>query len=238
MRIWILAFAVTVFSIMPVSADETGQTSQQLDVNIRVEMGYLLYLPKNYAGENSWPLVLFLHGSGERGSDLELVKKHGPPKLIHEGKEFPFIVVSPQCPKDISWEPIYLNALLDDVVSKHKVDKDRIYVTGLSMGGFGTWSLAAATPDRFAAIAPVCGGGETRWARRLAHLPAWVFHGEKDKAVPVRLSQEMVDALKEKGGEPKLTIYPEAEHDSWTETYNNPEFYEWLLTQRRQVPAG
>ena len=144
------------------------------------------------------------------------------------------MVVSPQCPGGVSWEPIFLNALLDDVISKHKIDKDRIYVTGLSMGGFGTWALAAASPDRFAAIAPICGGGETRWARRIAHLPTWVFHGAKDKAVPVELSQEMVDAMKAKGGEPKLTIYPDAEHDSWTDTYNNPEFYEWLLAQKRK----
>ena len=234
MRISILAVAAIVCAWSSVKADEIGQSAQHLKTTIPVEMGYQLYLPDDYANQESWPLVLFLHGSGERGDDLELVKKHGPPRLIQDGKDFPFIVVSPQCPGGVSWEPIFLNALLDDVISKHKVDKDRIYVTGLSMGGFGTWALAAASPDRFAAIAPICGGGETRWARRISHLPTWVFHGAKDKAVPVELSQEMVDAMKAKGGEPKLTIYPDAEHDSWTDTYNNPEFYEWLLAQKRK----
>src|SRR6185312_8308672 len=121
---------------------------------------YLIYQPADYDKQDKWPLLLFLHGAGERGDDLELVKKHGPPKLAAEGKDFPFIVVSPQCPKDRWWEPIELVALLDDIGSKYKVDADRIYVTGLSMGGFGTWRLAFYAPDRFAAIAPICGGGE------------------------------------------------------------------------------
>jgi predicted peptidase len=217
-----------------VLADDSSQTSQRLDTTVKVEMDYLLSLPKGYDKQDSWPLVLFLHGAGERGDDLELVKKHGPPKLIGEGKDFPFIVVSPQCPKDVWWEPIELSALLDQVIKTHKVDQDRIYVTGLSMGGFGTWRLAAFTPDRFAAIAPICGGGEKYWARRFPQLPTWAFHGAKDKGVPLERSQEMVDAMKEKGGAPKLTVYPEAEHDSWTETYNNPAFYEWLLAQKRK----
>ena len=228
----LLLFMTSVLAA-PAFADDTGQTSQQLDVTIRVEMGCLLYLPKDYATKESWPLVLFLHGSGERGDDLELVKKHGPPKLISEGKEFPFIVVSPQCPKSQSWEPIELTALLDEVTRTQKVDQDRICVTGLSMGGFATWELAAFTPNRFAAIAPICGGGEPYWTRRFPHLSTWAFHGAKDEGVPLERTQEMIDALTKNGGTPKLTIYPEAEHDSWTETYNNPEFYAWLLAQKR-----
>jgi predicted peptidase len=218
-------------------ADDSGQTSQRLNVEVKVQMDYLLYLPKDYYKQEAWPLVLFLHGAGERGDDLELVKKHGPPKLIGEGKEFPVIIVSPQCRKDVWWEPIELTALLDEVIKSHKVDEDRIYVTGLSMGGFGTWRLAAFTPHRIAAIAPICGGGEPYWARRFSHLPTWAFHGAKDKGVPLERSQKMIDALKEKGGDPKLTVYPDAAHDSWTETYNNPEFYEWLLAQKRK-PGG
>jgi predicted peptidase len=225
-------FAAAVLSA-PVQADDSGQTPQRLDVTIRVQMGYLLYLPKDYDTKESWPLVLFLHGSGERGNDLELVKMHGPPKLISEGKEFPFIVVSPQCPKSQSWEPIELTALLDEVIKTQKVDQDRICVTGLSMGGFATWELAAFTPNRFAAIAPICGGGEPYWTRRFKYLPTWAFHGAKDKGVPVERTQEMIDALTKNGGTPKLTIYPEAEHDSWTETYSNSEFYQWLMAQKR-----
>lgn len=216
------------------AADPSGQqTAAQLDVHVPVKMDYLLYLPQDYEQQESWPLLLFLHGAGERGEDLERVKRHGPPKLVAAGKQFPFIVVSPQCPPDRWWQPFELMALLDAVQAQHKVDADRIYVTGLSMGGFGTWQLAAYAPQRFAAIAPICGGGERYWAPQLAALPAWVFHGAKDLGVPVERSQQMVDALQAVGGAPRLTIYPEAGHDAWTETYDNPEFYEWLLEQKR-----
>lgn len=214
------------------------QESRRLDRALHVEMDYLLYLPQDYEQRESWPLLLFLHGAGERGDDLELVKKHGPPKRIAEGKDFPFVVVSPQCPKERWWEPVELVALLDEIVEGYKIDEERISVTGLSMGGFGTWRMAAYVPDRLAAIAPICGGGETYWTRRFAHLPVWAFHGAKDPAVPPERSKEMVEALRENGGTPKLTIYPEAGHDSWTETYDNPEFYEWLLEQKRSPSAA
>ena len=209
------------------------QKAAKLDTQVNVQMDYLLYLPKDYDKRESWPLLLFLHGAGERGVDLERVKTHGPPKLIAGGKDFPFIVVSPQCPKDRWWEPVELVSLLDEVGEKYNVDSDRIYVTGLSMGGFGAWRLAFHAPDKIAAIAPICGGGETYWARRFAHLPVWAFHGAKDTGVPPQRSRGMVDALKKSGGAPKLTIYPEAGHDSWTETYDNPKFYEWLLEQKK-----
>jgi predicted peptidase len=210
------------------------QTAAQLNAEVKVQLGYLLYLPKDYEQKPAWPLMLFLHGAGERGTDLEVVKKHGPPKLIAAGKNFPMIVVSPQCPKDKGWEPHELVALLDEISGKYKVDADRVYVTGLSMGGFGSWRLAAYAPQRLAAIAPICGGGETFWTRNFVHLPVWAFHGAKDTGVPLERSEKMIDALKKQGGSPKLTVYPEAGHDSWTETYDNPAFYEWLLAQKRQ----
>ena len=214
--------------------DKPGeQTSSQLNTRVQVQLGYLLYLPSDYEKKKSWPLMLFLHGAGERGNDLELVKKHGPPKLIAAGKEFPFIVVSPQCPKDRWWEPMELVALLDEISGKYKVDPDRIYVTGLSMGGFGSWRLAAYAPERLAAIVPICGGGETYWAREFAHLPVWAFHGAKDAGVPLERSQAMVDALKKSGGDPKFTIYPDAGHDSWTAAYDDPELYKGLSAQKR-----
>ena len=166
---------------------------------------------------------------------LNVVKKHGPPKLIDAGKDFPFIVVSPQCPKDHWWEPLEVKTLLDEIVEKYKVDQDRIYVTGMSMGGFGTWYLAALQPDRLAAIVPICGGGDAIWAKRIAHIPAWVFHGAKDQAVPLERSKQMVEAMKKNGGNPKFTIYPEAGHDSWTEAYANPQLYEWLLQQKHSA---
>jgi len=209
------------------------QRAARLDVTISVRLDYLLYLPENYDTQESWPLLLFLHGGGERGDDLELVKRHGPPKLIEEGKSFPFVVVSPQCPKDKWWQPLELTALLDEIVAGHKIDEDRIYVTGLSMGGFGSWSLAAHTPNRFAAIVPVCGGGEVYWTRSFPQLPVWMFHGAKDVLVPLERSQEMNEAMKSEGGDAQLTVYPETGHDAWKETYANPQLYEWLLQQNR-----
>ena len=217
------------------SAEPGGQTTQKLDAHVRVEMDYLLYLPAGYDADRAWPLVLFLHGAGERGSNLQLVKKHGPPKLAASGMDFPFILVSPQCVADRSWEPVDLTALLDQVIKTHNVDLDRVYVTGLSMGGFGTWRLAAYTPKRFAAIAPVCGGGETFWAKLIKDIPTWAFHGALDTVVPPERSRQMVEAITKRGGEPKLTVYPDAKHDSWTETYDNPAFYEWLLSQKRSA---
>ncbi len=211
------------------------QVKQHLEKEIiqKVDLNYLLYLPENYDSHDKWPLMLFLHGSGERGTDIEKVKVHGPPKLIEQGKDFPFIVVSPQCPDNQWWEISDLDVLLNEITENYNVDTDRIYVTGLSMGGFGTWDLAIKYPNRFAAIAPVCGGGNSHLVEILKDVPVWVFHGGKDPVVPVSYAQEMVDALKKAGGNVKLTIYPDAGHDSWTETYNNPELYEWFLKQKR-----
>jgi predicted peptidase len=228
-----IAFSLLVSTNRLVASDTVQQKPCELNRTVKVTMKYLLYLPKEYEQKPSWPLVLFLHGAGERGDDLDVVKKHGLPKLIAAGKEFPFIVVSPQCPADQSWETFELATLLDEIVEKYKVDQDRIYLTGLSMGGFATWALAARTPNRFAAIMPICGGGNPNRAKRIAHIPAWVFHGAKDPLVPLAKSQEMIDTLKKNGGNVKFTVYPEAGHDAWTETYANPEIYEWLLQQKR-----
>lgn len=213
-----------------------GQQAVKFEKDVRVTFKYLLYLPPDYGKDanQKWPLMLFLHGAGERGDDLEKVKKHGPPKLVSEGKTFPFIIVSPQCPADDWWSSDELVVLLDDIEARYPVDKDRVYVTGISMGGFGTWSLGLEHQDRFAAIAPVCGGGEPILARRYRKLPIWAFHGAKDDVVPPERSKELVDAIQKAGGDAKLTIYPEANHDSWTATYNNPELYEWFLKHTKQ----
>lgn len=202
----------------------------QKEVKIILSANYLLYLPKDYAeSKETFPLVLFLHGAGERGNDLEKVKVHGLPKLVNQGKDFPFIVVSPQCPDLMLWNTDVLSSLLDEIETNYRVDKNRIYVTGLSMGGHGTWSLALAQPNRFAAIAPVCGWADTSKANTISRLPIWVFHGAKDNVVPVSASEQMVAKLKEYGSEVKFTVYPDANHDSWTETYNNEELYKWFL---------
>jgi len=162
------------------------------------------------------------------------VNVHGPPKLIDEGQGFPFIVVSPQCPEHQRWSVKTLDKLLNDIVAQYRIDEDRIYVTGLSLGGYGTWDLAARFPNRFAAIAPICGGEPSR-ACRFKHLPVWAFHGAQDEVAPLERSQEMVDALQQCGNDVRLTTYPDAGHNSWTETYDNPERYEWFLSPRRQA---
>lgn len=195
---------------------------------------YLLDLPKDYDADpqKAWPLLLFLHGSGERGNDVNAVAKHGPPKLVRNGQELPFIIVSPQCPPNEWWCAETLTELLDEVSAKYRVDPKRVYVTGLSMGGYGTWALAAKQPERFAAIAPVCGAAYPELAARIQKIPIWVFHGEKDEAVPVKGSTEIVKALENLKAPVKLTVYPGVGHDSWTQTYENAELFDWLLQQQ------
>jgi len=219
------------------SEKQTGQHAQFFQKKITKYTGsqYLLYLPKDYCENGkAWPLVFFLHGSGQRGEDVNRVKNNGPPKLVEEGREFPFILVSPQHKKNTRWSNDFLEALLDEIISDYHVDEDRIYITGLSGGGRGTWYFATEYPDRFAAIAVISARGIPEGASRIKHIPIWIFHGAKDKLVPIRHAEEMVAALKEVGGNVKYTVYPEAGHDAWTETYNNPELYDWLLKQRRQ----
>jgi predicted peptidase len=212
------------------------QVARHFEANIKVtaRLDYLLFLPEGYAkSKQRWPLMLFLHGAGESGTNLDKLKILGPPKIVETKPDFPFILVCPQSQRG-GWDPDILNALLDDVLRRYRVDQDRVYLTGASMGGIGTWRLAAAHPERFAAIAPVCGRGDSADAKQLARLPIWVFHGAKDRVVPLAGDQAMVDAIKAAGGNVKFTVYPDAGHDAWTETYNNHELYQWLLSQKRQ----
>jgi len=199
---------------------------------------YLVHLPPGAEeGGKRWPTILFLHGAGERGDDLKLVEVHGPPKNVKKQKDFPFIVISPQCAKGTWWSAPALEDLMKDVQAKYPIDADRIYLTGLSMGGFGTWSLASEHPDWFAAIAPICGGGDVFDVDRIKDVPTWVFHGAKDGVVSPVEAEDMVEALRKAGGRVRFTVYPEAGHDSWTATYDNPALYAWLLEQRRGKPA-
>lgn len=218
------------------------QTALSSTVSGTSTHNYLLYLPQNYNRQDKFPLLLFLHGAGERGGnavgengDMNLLKAHGPPKQISAGKEFPCIVVSPQCQTDGWWEAAELSDLLDHIEANYSVDPNRIYVTGLSMGGFGTWALAAYEPDRFAAIAPICGGGNAIGLRYRKPIQAavWAFHGTADTVVPIRESEEMVEAVKARKGNVKLTVYEGVGHNSWTQTYDNEELYTWLFSQRR-----
>lgn len=213
----------------------------QATIHKDVSLNYLLYTPKDYPStEKEFPLVLFLHGIGERGSDLELVKLFGIPKEIEEGVDFPFFVVSPQCPENTIWanELDALHALLETTIKKFRIDTSRIYLTGLSMGGNGAWHIAAKFPPMFAAVVPICGWtnpliGFPERIKVLKDVPVWVFHGAEDEVVPLERSQELVDVLKANQGKVKFTIYPDTPHDSWTQTYKNPELYEWLLQQRK-----
>jgi predicted peptidase len=213
-------------------------------LTLPVHLNYLLSLPKGYGEDKAkkWPAILFLHGAGERGADLELLKKHGIPKVAEQRPDFPFVCLSPQCPENNWWvaESLVagLDAFFNDAVRHLAVDPDRIYLTGLSMGGMGSWQLAGLYPDRFAALAPICGPcpwglGFPERATLLKHLPTWVFHGAKDTTVPLEQSESIVKVLQAAGGNVRFTVYPEAGHDAWSETYNNPELYEWMLQHTR-----
>ncbi len=224
---------------LSIGIGQTGrQTAHVFDglKNPRLGNRYLLYLPVDHtwAGK-AFPFIYFLHGAGERGNDPKILKRQALPKIVETIPGFRFIVVSPQCPAYSGWSMAFLTALLDEIVPQLRVDTDRIYLTGISMGGYATWSLASLQPDRFAAVAPVCGGGDPSRAHRLKDLPIWAFHGALDDIVPPGESQTMVDAVREAGGtEVRFTVYPEAGHDSWTPTYNNPELYDWFLAHKRK----
>ncbi len=223
----------------PSSSKKTNQTAQSLPLkNSKDKLDYWLFLPAGYDAKSStkkWPLMIFLHGHGERGSDLAQVKMWGPPKRVANQPDFPFVLVSPQLSdKFHSWQTDPLKELVKHSIDSLNVDPDRVYLTGLSMGGRGSWALAAEMPEQFAAVLPICGGGKLDTANRLVDVPIWAFHGDADRVVPVSETTEMVKAIKNKGGNKvKMTIYPEVRHNSWKQTYANPEIYQWLLQQKR-----
>lgn len=200
----------------------------------KITIHYWLYLPPTSVVQEPLPLVLFLHGAGERGNNLELVKKWGPPRQVGEGEALPFLLISPQCPEGETWNVDVLEKLVESVADEFPVDSQRLYLTGLSMGGYGTWNLLARRPDLFAAAVPICGGGNPATAESLKEIPIWAFHGDQDTAVPLEKSQEMVTAIQNAGGKLViLTVYPGVGHNSWSPTYDNPEVYQWLLRHRR-----
>ncbi len=194
---------------------------------------YLIYLPREYEPSRKWPLVIFLHGSGARGQDLQLVRREGLARLVDLGEQFDFILVSPQCATNSTWAPEKIVELTEHVSNSFSVDRDRVYLTGNSMGGYGTWAAASFAPGRFAAIVPLCGGGDAAQARRLVNLPIWAFHGASDDVVPLEASEAMVDAVKKCGGSVQFTMYPERGHDICDVTYRDKRLYKWLLAQRR-----
>ncbi len=193
----------------------------------------LLYLPSDYDTAESWPTILYLHGMGAKGNYLEILKAHGLPRLLEKKDNFPFIVISPQCPENEEWSVALLADVLNETARQFRIDPDRIYLTGIGTGASATWELAIAQPERFAAIAPICGSGSPNTVCALRDLPVWAFHGAKDKIIPISEAQGMILALKLCGGDVTFTVYPEAGHDSWTEAYNDPELYSWFLENRR-----
>lgn len=204
--------------------------------NLSVSFKYYIYFPENYYdSDTSFPMVLFLHGSGERGDDIGLVEEHGIPKMINNGHTFPFITVAPQCPKFQRWsEPLYSKALIflvEEIIRNNRVDIGRIYATGLSMGGYGTLSIAKERPDLFSAIVPVCGGMDITNIENLKEIPIWLFHGDADEVVPVENSELIYDLLKPINPDIKITIYKGVNHNSWDRTYDNKKMYEWMLKQ-------
>lgn len=199
-------------------------------------LDYWLYMPQKADSKKPLPLVIFLHGAGERGG-LDRVKWQGLPRFISEGQNYPFMLVAPACPLNAWWQQYIptLNGMLDSLLSTYAVDAKRVYLTGLSMGGSGTWHWAMNNPERFAAIAPICGFGvellyPENWESRLASVPIWAFHGAKDKVVKPVETRKLVRAARRAGGEVTFTLYDNADHNSWDVAYSNPELYRWLLS--------
>ena len=223
------------------------------------KLAYLIQTPdsKKEKPKEGWPLLLFLHGYGECGDQLQKVKKHGPPKLIGRFDSLAgCFIVSPQCPKNSWWRVNVLKALVDEVVKQcGDIDPQRLYVTGLSMGGYGIWSFVSHYPDYFAAAIPICGGGDPfalpanrppiksgiknefkpDGLKKAKGLALWTFHGGRDRSVPIKETQKLVDILKGVGAQKvRFTAYPEAAHvAAWQKAYQNPETWNWLFSQRR-----
>ena len=234
MKIKIIFFLLPLFIF---AQNDHKTLSKNISKNISVD--YVLHFPDNYKKEkHDWPLIVFLHGSGERGNDLSKLSIHGPLKYVENGNKLDAVILAPQCPEKEIWDMDVLTTLIKEVVLKHRINFTRVYLTGLSMGGYGTWELALEHPEMFAAIAPICARVDYVFlenASKLKDKPLWVFHGAKDQVVPVSNSERMVQALKNAGGNPKFIIFPEEGHDSWSKPYSDPEFYAWLLSHEQKL---
>ena len=232
--------ARTILACVMILAPALAQAQTETGFIAKTHEGakYKIFVPHDYKGDKEYPLILFLHGSGESGDDGEKQAKQGLGNAIgkHE-KTFGFITVFPQSRKNWnagSEDGKRAMAILDETIKAYKVDASRVYLTGLSMGGFGTWSFAAAHPTRWAAIVPICGGGDVNAASKIKDIPCWNFHGDKDTAVKVDKSRAMIDALKAAGGQPRYTEYPGVGHNSWDAAYGTAELYTWMLQQKRK----
>jgi predicted peptidase len=237
----LVAATFAVFLPASVSAADrglpTGRSLHRLSLrgSAADHVNYLLYVPPAYAQDSTseWPLILFLHGSEQRGDDPRLLQQMALLSFAERISDFPFIAVIPQCPPNTHWDPRFVKEVLVSVEGALRIDRRRVYLTGFSMGGYGTWQTAAAFPDTFAAIAPICGMSDLPDAPRLAGIPTWAFHGALDVNVPVGESQKMIEALRRFGAEARLTVYPDSAHDCWTMTYRDSRLYLWFLDHSR-----
>jgi predicted peptidase len=193
---------------------------------------YLIAVPSRRR-TGAWPLIVFLHGSDERGQDTARLRSCGPFALSGTNLGFPAIIAAPQCLPDEDWEPDSLAAFVELVASSYQVDRNRIYLIGYSMGGYGTWRTAARYPDLFAAIVPIGGGGDANDAESLASIPVWAFHGANDNVIPLEESERMIEAIQAAGGKPILTVLPDAGHGICEEVCRRSDLWEWLLRQCR-----
>ena len=223
--------------LLPGCREPSGLVSGRERVTVVETLEYFLYYPPDYpqqAGE-TFPLLLFLHGGGESGASLDMVRKNGLPKLVSEGAEFPFLILAPQNPHKKQWWNVRaVKALLDKVVSENRVDPARIYLTGLSRGGNACWELATQFPDTFAAMAVVCGMAPVPYAHWIDKgLSIWVFHGTEDPVIPFSESREMVEKLRKMGYDVKLTAYEGVGHNSWERAYKEEGLYDWFLAHSR-----
>ncbi len=204
--------------------------------NKRIEkMNYLLYVPKKKS-DGRLPLLVALHGAGERGDDFDRIAVHGPAKYLSAGRELPAVVIAPQCPSDMIWNQLTfeLKELIDFIIKEYDIDTDAVSITGLSMGGYGTWEMGMSYPGFFSALGPVCGGGVSWRAAQIGKTPVWAFHGAEDKVVPPSNSYEMCDRLRAAGGNVTLTVFAYDAHNVWDDAYEKTTLLSWLISARRQ----
>ncbi len=248
---WLCLF-MTAFSTATAADNLERFEARELDDG-PYKLPYRLLKPKNYDATQKYPLVIFLHGAGERGNDNQKQLVHGMSDFASDQvmDKYPAFVIAPQCPAEEAWGGISrlaknptpagqfapaLEATLRavEIVRKEfSIDSQRIYITGLSMGGYGTWDALTKRPELFAAAAPICGGGSPALVSKFLDIPIWAFHGTDDKVVPAQQSRDMIEALKAAGAKPKYTEYAGVGHNSWAQTYADPALYEWLFAQRK-----
>lgn len=256
MILFALPLAAMVLTVLPIpsaSASQDAFEPKKFDNGQGQSIPYRILRPEKIEPGQTYPFVLFLHGAGERGTDNAVQIKWMSEFATPENRrKYPCFFVAPQCPVDRRWVEVdwslrshtmpknasaslaTVKQLVDKLVMELPVDRSRVYVTGFSMGGYGTWDAIQRWPDYFAAAIPICGGGDVAEAPKLTKLPIWAFHGDKDSVVPVNRTTDMIEAIRKAGGNPKVTIYPGVDHDSWSATYTNPDVFAWLFAQKKK----